>query len=117
MRVKSYLFLFLFFLYAPFLYADTILLKGGEEIKGIVVEEYGDRLVFWGGIDTQHVLPFGTVAEVREEVRRRIHDLAQGGGYMLTAVHNIQPDVPPENICAMYEAALEFGQYPIQNRA
>lgn len=80
-------------------------------------KEYGDRLVFWGGIDTQHVLPFGTVAEVREEVRRRIHDLAQGGGYMLTAVHNIQPDVPPENICAMYEAALEFGQYPIQNRA
>jgi len=75
-------------------------------------KEYGDRLVFWGGIDTQHVLPYGTPDEVRKEVRRRIRDLAAGGGYVLTAVHNIQPDVRPENICAMYEAALEFGQYP-----
>lgn len=80
-------------------------------------KEYGDRLVFWGGIDTQRVLPYGTPAEVRHEVRSRIDDLAPGGGYVLTAVHNIQPDVPPENICAMYESAVELGQYPIEKRA
>lgn len=71
--------------------------------------EFGRDLAFWGGIDTQRVLSRGTPAEVREEVRRRIADLASGGGYVLCAVHNIQPEVPPENVVAMYEAALEFG--------
>jgi uroporphyrinogen decarboxylase len=75
--------------------------------------EFGDKLVFWGGIDTQHVLPQGSVEDVRDEVRHRIRDLAPRGGYILCAVHNIQPDVPPENVWAMYEAALETGQYPI----
>ena len=67
--------------------------------------EFGDRVAFWGAVDTQHVLPFGTVADVRAEVRRRIRDLAAGGGYVLAAVHNIQPEVPPHNICAMFETA------------
>jgi uroporphyrinogen decarboxylase len=76
--------------------------------------EFGDRVVFWGGgCDTQKVLQFGTPAEVREEVRRRIHDLAPGGGFVFNQVHCIQPNVQPENICAMYEAVEEFGQYPI----
>lgn len=75
--------------------------------------EFGDRLSFWGGIDTQRVLPKGTADEVKAEVRRCIKDLAPGGGYVLTAVHNIQPDVPLENIIAMYEAGKEYGQYPI----
>ncbi len=75
--------------------------------------EFGDRLCFCGGIDTQRVLPRGTPEEVREEVRRRIRELAPGGGYLLAAVHAIQPDVPPENICAMFEAALSYGQYPV----
>ena len=75
--------------------------------------EFGDRLSFWGGIDTQTVLPKGTTADVKAEVRRRIRDLAPGGGYILCAVHNIQPDVPVENILAMYEAAKEYGKYPI----
>jgi uroporphyrinogen decarboxylase len=66
--------------------------------------EFGKELVFWGGgCDTQKVLPHGTVQEVREEVRRRIDDLAFGGGFVFCQVHNIQPDVPPENIVAMYE--------------
>lgn len=73
--------------------------------------EFGQDLTFWGGIDTQKMLPFGTPEEVREEVKRRIDDLAEGGGYILCAVHNIQSEVPPENIVAMYEAALEYGQY------
>jgi uroporphyrinogen decarboxylase len=69
--------------------------------------EFGRDLSFWGGIDTQHVLPHGTPDDVRAEVRRRIADLAPGGGYVLNAVHNIQPDVPVENLLAMYEAGRE----------
>lgn len=72
---------------------------------------YGRDLTFWGGIDTQRVLPFGKPNEVREEVRRRIEDLAEDGGYVLAAVHNIRPEVEPENICTMFDAALEFGSY------
>ena len=75
-------------------------------------EKYGDRLSFWGGIDTQGVLPRGSTKDVREEVRKRINDLAPGGGYLLAAVHNIQPDVPPENILTMFEACQEYGKYP-----
>jgi uroporphyrinogen decarboxylase len=71
--------------------------------------EFGRDLTFWGGIDTQRVLSRGTPAEVRDEVRRRIADLAEGGGYVLCGVHNLQPEVPPENVVAMYEAAAEFG--------
>jgi len=73
--------------------------------------EFGAHLSFWGGIDTRWVLPRGTRAEVRDEVRRRIADLAGDGGYVLTSVHNIQPEVPAENVCAMFEAALEMGAY------
>jgi uroporphyrinogen decarboxylase len=76
-------------------------------------KEFGDRLSFWGGIDTQHVLPEGTGEEVRAEVKRRIQDLAHGGGYILGAVHNIQPEVPVANIIALYEAGKEYGKYPI----
>ncbi|MCZ7545179.1 MAG: uroporphyrinogen decarboxylase family protein [Anaerolineae bacterium] len=50
------------------------------------------------------VLPFGSPMDVRAEVARRIADLGNGGGYVLSAVHNIQPDMPPENIVAMYDA-------------
>jgi uroporphyrinogen decarboxylase len=75
---------------------------------------FGQRISFWGGIDTQGVLPFGTQQDVREEVRRRIRDLAPGGGYVLAAVHNIQPDVPPQNIVTMTEAARKLGIYPIK---
>jgi len=46
-------------------------------------------------------------------VRRRIRDFAPGGGFVFNPVHNIQPLVPPENVAALFEAALEFGQYPI----
>jgi len=70
--------------------------------------EFGKDLCFWGAIDTQRVLPFGTPDQVRAEVKRRIEDLAPGGGYVLCAVHNIQADVSPENICAMYDAAHEY---------
>ena len=76
--------------------------------------KYGDRLCFWGAIDTQHVLPHGTPEDVRQEVRLRLRQLGQGGGYVVAGVHNLQPDVPPQNIIAMAEAAREFGAYPLQ---
>ena len=72
--------------------------------------EFGRDLTFWGAIDNQRVLPRGTPEEVRQEVKRRIEDLAEGGGYVLCAAHNLQQDVPPENIIAMYEAALSYGR-------
>ena len=75
--------------------------------------EFGDKLTFWGAIDTQRVLPSGTPKDVREEVRLRIGDLAPGGGYVVCSVHNIQPGVPPENVVAMFDAAYDLGRYPI----
>jgi uroporphyrinogen decarboxylase len=75
---------------------------------------FGKRISFWGAIDSQKALPFGTAQEVREEVRKRISDLASGGGYILAGVHNLQPDIPPENIAAMYDEGASFGRYPLQ---
>ena len=76
--------------------------------------EFGDRLSFCGGIDTQKVLPFGRPEDVRAEVRRRIRDLAPGGGYIAAAVHCLQPDVPMENIVAMCDEVVKAGRYPLQ---
>jgi uroporphyrinogen decarboxylase len=75
---------------------------------------FGDRLVFWGGgVDSTTVLLSGTDQEVRKQVRERIRTFAPGGGYVFSPVHNIQPDVPVENVVAAYEAAAEYGQYPV----
>jgi len=76
--------------------------------------QFGRDIVFWGGgVDTQHVLPFGKPQEVVDEVKRRIDDLAPGGGFVFAAVHNIQALVPPENIVAAFDTALEYGKYGI----
>ena len=69
---------------------------------------WGDRLAFWGAIDTQHVLPRGSVDDTKAEVARRIEELGRGGGYVLGAVHNIQPDVSTENIMAMFQHARAY---------
>jgi len=71
-------------------------------------QRYAGRLAFWGGIDTQHVLPHGTVAEVEAAVEETIEILGAGGGYVLAAVHNIQPDVPLENALAMFTHARRY---------
>jgi uroporphyrinogen decarboxylase len=76
-----------------------------EELK----RDFGGKLVFHGGMDNQYTLPFGSVAEVRQEVADNIRILGAGGGYILAPCHNIQPVSPPENIVAMYETALELG--------
>jgi len=86
--------------------------KGMDDTRRLK-EEFGDHLVFWGGIDTQQLLPFGTPEEVRADVRRRILDMARGGGYVLNSVHNVQGDVSPENIIAMFDEAYSFGMYPL----
>ncbi|HEX7393893.1 MAG TPA: uroporphyrinogen decarboxylase family protein [Anaerolineaceae bacterium] len=75
-------------------------------------QDFGRDIVFWGGgVDTQHVLPFGSTQEVADEVKRRIDDLAPGGGFVFAAVHNIQAYVPPENIVTMFDTALQYGRY------
>ena len=74
---------------------------------------FGDKLVFHGGLDQQQTIPFGTPGEAAADVRRVIRALAPKGGYMFAPCHNLQPDVPPENILAIYRAAAEYGVYPI----
>jgi uroporphyrinogen-III decarboxylase len=70
---------------------------------------YGDRLVFWGGgVDTQKTLPFGTPAEIREQVLRRCEIFAKNGGFVFNAIHNVQARTPLENVIAMVDAVKEF---------
>ena len=74
--------------------------------------DFGRDLVFWGGgVDTQGVLGSGTPDDVRAEVRRRVADLAPGGGFVFASVHNIQANVPAENVVAMWEAVAAAGAY------
>jgi len=74
--------------------------------------EYGKDLTIWGGsCDTQSVLPFGSPQQVSDETRRRIEDLAPGGGFVFAPIHVIQGGVPPENIMAWWETLQEYGVY------
>lgn len=74
--------------------------------------EFGRDIVFWGGgVDTQRTLPYGSPSDVRDEVRRRLDDLMPGGGFVFAPVHNIQADVPPQNLIAMWETVREHGVY------
>ena len=77
---------------------------GLEDLKA----DFGDQLVFHGGVDTQYYLPRGSVPEVEAETRRCIDTLGQGGGLILGPSHFIQPDVPPENVMAMYRTAWDY---------
>lgn len=78
-------------------------------------ERYGDRITFWGGgVDTQHVLPFGTPGQVREQVLERCEVFSTGGGFVFNSIHNIQAGTPIRNIVAMVEALHEFnGMKPV----
>ena len=71
--------------------------------------EFGQELTFWGGgCDTRQILNRGTPEQVKEDVRRNIEILAPGGGFVFNPIHNILPDVPPENIEAMFAALDEY---------
>ena len=73
---------------------------------------FGQELAFWGGgVDAQHILPRGTPQEVAANVRRNLQALMPGGGYVFNNVHNIQGEVPPENILALFDTAYECGFY------
>ncbi len=71
-------------------------------------KRWGDQITFWGGINSQAVLPFGSPEDVRAEVRRVIDILAPGGGFVLNSVHNIQNDVSADNIVAMFDEAHSY---------
>jgi uroporphyrinogen decarboxylase len=81
--------------------------------QGRLKKRFGNRLSYWGGVDIQNVLPRGTPDEVEQEVMKRVRTLGPGGGYILGPSHNIQPDVPLQNILAFYNAAKQHGRYPI----
>ncbi|MEM2561011.1 MAG: uroporphyrinogen decarboxylase family protein [Candidatus Bathyarchaeia archaeon] len=78
-----------------------------EELK----REFGDKVVFHGGMDNQQTLPFGSEEDVRREVRDNIRILGRGGGYILAPCHNIQPITPVRNILAMYDEGYKIGKY------
>ena len=73
----------------------------------LLKRRFGRRIAFWGAVDIQQVLPFGSPAEVIEEVQQLFKILGEGGGWVLGPSHNIQPEVPPANIVAMYRAGRE----------
>lgn len=76
-----------------------------EKIKKL----YGKNLRFWGGgVDTQSTLPFGSLEQIRNEVRYRLELLSEGNGYVFGTIHNIQPDIPPEKVLAVFETVCEY---------
>jgi len=80
----------------------------GMEAEGLK-RDFGRDICFWGGgCDTKTILPHGTPQQVKDDVRRRLEVLMPGGGFVFNTVHNILPDVPPQNIVAMFEAIEEF---------
>ena len=80
-----------------------------------LMADFGGRIVFWGGgCETQHTLPMGTPEEIRRHVRDNIETFTAGkttGGFVFCQVHNIQPNVPIENVLTMLDAAMEYGRY------
>ncbi len=82
----------------------------GMEREGLK-RDFGERLIFHGGVDNQQTLPFGSVEDVRREVRDNLRILGAGGGYILAPCHNIQVVTPPENVVAMYETGYAEGAY------
>jgi len=77
-------------------------------------KEFGNDISFWGGdCDTQHVLPYGTPDEVREEFKRRINDLVEGGGFIISPTHHVKIDTSIGNFFAFWNASEKYGKYPI----
>jgi uroporphyrinogen decarboxylase len=84
------------------------------EDPGRLKKEFGKELVFYSNIRNQSTLPHGTPQEVAADVRNKISHLAPGGGYIMSGGHNIQADVPPDNILALYDTTFQHGRYPIR---
>ncbi len=77
----------------------------------VLKKKFGDKITFWGGGCDTNVLTAGNPKQVVEEVKRRIHDFAPGGGFIFASIHNIQANVKAENIAAMYETATDYRKY------
>jgi uroporphyrinogen decarboxylase len=75
--------------------------------------DFGKDLVFQGGVDIKNVLNHGTIEDVHREVRLRIEQMGEGGGYVLAGAHNFGNDIPLENMLAFFEAGKELGTYPL----
>jgi uroporphyrinogen decarboxylase len=86
----------------------------GLEDTAALKAQFGARLAFHGSIDVQQLLPNATVEEVRWEVARRMQDLGANGGFIIAPCHNIGPDIPPENVVALFDAVQEYGRYPLR---
>jgi uroporphyrinogen decarboxylase len=78
-----------------------------------IKQQYGQQLAFLGGIDIVHAMT-GTGDDVIHEVKRRLSELGHGGGYILAPCNHLQQDVPAENVIQLFEAAREYGKYPLQ---
>ncbi len=76
-------------------------------------KDFGKDLVFQGGVDIKTVLNNGTVEDARKEVRLRIEQMGEGGGYVLAPAHNFGDDIPLENMLAFFDAGKELGKYPL----
>ena len=79
-----------------------------------IKQQFGSQLSVWGGgAETQTTLPFGSVEDIRHEVRERVQLLGPGGGFVFATIHNIQPDIPPEKVLAIYDTVAACGKYPL----
>jgi uroporphyrinogen decarboxylase len=86
----------------------------GMEDTAALKRRFGKNIAFWGAAcDSQRILPSASLEDVRREARRRIADLAPGGGYVFAPVHNIQNDVSGEKTLALYQTARQAGRYPV----
>jgi len=79
-----------------------------------IKKRYGSRIALWGTVSTQYTLPFKGPEDVEAEVRERIRTCAPGGGFLIAPTHNIQLDVPLENVDAFYRAVKKYGRYPVK---
>jgi uroporphyrinogen decarboxylase len=85
-----------------------------EELKDTAAlnKAYGDRIAFHGAMDVQNILINSTPAEIEEEVKKRLKDLGTGGGFIISTCHNINRDIPPQNLKTMYETIAKYSSYP-----
>ena len=94
------------------LQGDALEMDNPGELK----EKFGKKLSFYSNIRNQSILVGGTPEDVQMEVRTKIRNLAPGGGYIFSAGHNIQADVPPENIISLFDNAFKYGLYPVRDK-
>ncbi len=91
---------------------NPVHIRAGGMEPAALKRDFGKAITFWGGgVDTQIVLPYGSPADVQDDVRRNMDTLAPGGGFVFNPVHNIQADVPVKNLLAMWGALEGYGVY------